>query len=94
MTAKQIAGYLKARRAQSRDAMRGDSFGGITFNDGYNVPTFGITKADYHAIDRAMHDEYGMAQPSNLTSADVKKALKNQIARRLPGTLLWVSPIL
>ena len=85
MTPKQIAGYLKARRAQSRDSLRGDSFGGIGFNDGYNVPTFGITKAAYDAINRAMHDEYGMAEPSNLTSADVKKALKNHLERG--GTL-------
>ena len=81
MTPKQIAGYLKVRRARSKDAMRGDPLGGITFNDGYNVPTFGITKAAYDAISRAMHDEYGMAEPSNLTSAHVKKALLNQEAR-------------
>lgn len=81
MTPKQIAGYLKVRRARSRDALRGDPLGGITFNDGYNVPTFGITKAAYDAISRAMHDEYGMAEPSHLTAAHVKEALRNQEAR-------------
>jgi hypothetical protein len=77
MTAKQIAGYLKARRDQ-----RGSTFGGITFNDGYNVPTFGITQAQYSAINRAMHDEYGThGEPTNLTPAVVKKALKNHLER-------------
>lgn len=81
MTSKQIAGYLKARRDK-----RGSTFGGITFNDGYNVPTFGITKATYDAINRAMHDEYGThGEPSNLTPAVVKKALKNHLERG--GTL-------
>lgn len=72
MTAKQIAGYLKARRDQSKS-----TFGGISFNDGYNVPTYGITQADYYAIDRSMNDEYGMMASSNLTTAGVKKALGN-----------------
>lgn len=72
MTAKQIAGYLKARRDQ-----RGSTFGGITFNDGYNVPTFGITKAVHDAINRSMNDEYGMESSSHLTSAGVKKAIRN-----------------
>ena len=81
MTAKQIAGYLKARRDQ-----RGSTFGGITFNDGYNVPTFGITKAAYDAISRAMSAEYGaFGEPTNLTPAVVKKALKNHLERG--GTL-------
>lgn len=72
MTAKQIAGYLKARRDQQRS-----TFGGITFNDGYNVPTFGITQAQYYAIDRSMNDTYGMNASSNLTSVGVKKALQS-----------------
>ena len=72
MTAKQIAGYLKARRDQAKS-----TFGGISFNDGYNVPTYGITQADYYAIDRSMNDEYGMMASSNLTTAGVKKALRN-----------------
>ena len=77
MTAKEIAGYLKARSAKRRDVL-----GGITFNDGYNVPTFGITKATYDAINRAMTDEYGaFGEPTNLTPAVVKKALKNHLER-------------
>jgi hypothetical protein len=81
MTAKQIAGYLKARRDQ-----RGSTFGGITFNDGYNVPTFGITQAVYNEIHRAMHGEYGThGEPTNLTPAVVKKALKSNLERG--GTL-------
>ena len=71
-TPKQIAGYLKARRDQTRSTL-----GGISFNDGYNVPTYGITQADYYAIDRSMNDAYGMMTSSNLTSAGVKKALRD-----------------
>ena len=77
MTAKEIAGYLKARSAKRRDVL-----GGITFNDGYNVPNFGITKSAYDAINRAMTDEYGaFGEPTNLTPAVVKKALKNHLER-------------
>lgn len=81
MTAKQIAGYLKARRDQ-----RGSAFGGITFNDGYNVPTFGITQAQYYAIERSMNAEYGMEAGANLTSAGVKKALRNHPISAQGGT--------
>lgn len=81
MTAKQIAGYLKARRDQQRSTL-----GGITFNDGHNVPTFGITQAQYYAIDRSMNDEYGMNASSNLTSAGVKKALRNHPISERSGT--------
>ena len=80
MTAKQIAGYLKARRDKSKS-----TFGGISFNDGYNVPTYGITQADYYAIDRSMNDEYGMMASSNLTTAGVKTALRNHpISAKVP----------
>jgi hypothetical protein len=64
MTAKQIAGYLKARKAPD----------GISFNDGYNKATYGITKAEFDEINRAMHAEYGMFP--ELTAAGVRKALK------------------
>jgi hypothetical protein len=64
MTAKQIAGYLKAVRELL----------GISFNDGYNVPTYGITKAEYDAINRAMHDAYGLFPKR--TPAGVREALR------------------
>ncbi|HSX23310.1 MAG TPA: hypothetical protein VLE97_11105 [Gaiellaceae bacterium] len=64
MTAKQISGYLKAKKAPD----------GISFNDGYNKATYGITKADFDEINRAMHAEYGMFPV--LTPAGVKKALE------------------
>jgi hypothetical protein len=64
MTAKQIAGYLMAAREPL----------GISFNDAYNKPTYGITKAEFDAIDRAMHAEYGMFPVR--TVAGVRKALR------------------
>lgn len=69
MTAKQIAGYLKAAR---------EPFG-ISHNDAYNRPTYGITKAEYDAINRAMHAAYGMFQER--TPAGVRKALAQQSGR-------------
>jgi hypothetical protein len=64
MTAKQIAGYLKAAK---------EPFG-ISFNDAYNVPTYGITKAEYDAINRAMYEAYGLFPER--TPAGVKEALR------------------
>jgi len=64
MTAKQIAGYLKAKKAPD----------GISFNDGYNMATYGITMDEYRAIDRAMHDAYGLAPKR--TPAGVREALR------------------
>lgn len=64
MTAKQIAGYLKAKKAPD----------GISFNDGYNVATYGITMDEYRAIDRAMHDAYGLSPKR--TPAGVREALR------------------
>src|SRR5512143_2461352 len=66
MTAKQIAGYLKAAKERF----------GISHNDAYNKATYGITQAEYQAIDRAMHAAYGMFPER--TPAGVKKALAQQ----------------
>jgi hypothetical protein len=63
MTGKQIAGYLKAAKEPL----------GISFNDAYNKSTYGITKAEFDEINRAMHAEYGMFPER--TTAGVKKAL-------------------
>lgn len=70
MTAKQIAGYLKAAKAPD----------GISFNDGYNRSAYGITMDEYRAIDRAMHAAYGMFP--NRTPAGVRKALQQHGDRR------------
>ena len=67
---KQIAGYLKADRELL----------GISFNDSYNKATYGITKAEYDAIKRAMHDQYGMFPER--TPAGVRKALQSASAGR------------
>jgi hypothetical protein len=75
MTSKQIAGYLKAVREPL----------GISFNDGYNVPTYGITKAEYDAIDRAMHEAYGMAPER--TPAGVRRALERFPTKKSPAQL-------
>lgn len=66
MTTKQINGYLRAARM--------GWLNGITFNDGYNVPTFGITLVDYQTIDRAMRTTYG--SDPKLSPSGVRAALK------------------
>ena len=63
---KQIGGYLQAAR---------EPFG-ISFNDNYNKPTYGITQAEYGEIDRAMHAKYGMSPERTL--AGVRKALEGR----------------
>jgi hypothetical protein len=68
MTAKQIAGYLKAKKDYAL------SGGGVSFNDAYNKATYGITMDEYRAIDRAMHDAYGLAPKR--TPAGVREALR------------------
>lgn len=60
---KQIGGYLQAAR---------EPFG-ISENDHYNKATYGITKAEYGEINRAMHATYGMFPERTL--AGVRKAL-------------------
>lgn len=65
-TTKQITGFLKAHREPL----------GIGFNDNYNKATYGITRHEYGAINRAMNDEYGMFP--QLTPAGVRKALANR----------------
>lgn len=49
ITQKQLYGYRKARREW------------ISENDAYNVQHFGITKAQYNAIHRAVIDLVGIA---------------------------------
>ena len=48
-TRKQLGGYAKANRA-----------GGITINDAYNVPAFGITEAQYSTIRKIERETHGI----------------------------------
>lgn len=62
-SSRQIGGYLKAVREPL----------GISHNDNYNKATYGITKAEYDEINRAMHAKYGLFPER--TTAGVRKAL-------------------
>ena len=56
---------MKITQKQLNSAMRSYRMGldGIGFNDVWNKANFGITKAEYAAIMRAINDEYGMVTP-------------------------------
>ena len=68
-SAKQIGGYLQAEREPL----------GMSFNDNYNKTTYGLTKAEYDEISRAMHETYGMFPVR--TPAGVRKALAGGTSR-------------
>lgn len=73
ITPKQFAGYKKAERE-----------GGITFNDGYNVPTFGISQAVFNVISKCISTMAGASHSSNASLAEINKLLageKVQLAR-------------
>jgi hypothetical protein len=46
-------------------------------NDAYNVEHFGMSKARYDAILRAVNDAYGLQPVSCLTFKEVKGALRD-----------------
>jgi len=62
-TKKQIDGYFNANKD-----------GGTCFNDNYNVTTYGITSAEYHAMHSVLVDCFGLCMPN---AAEKRKALKN-----------------
>lgn len=55
-----------------RSDERKQVFGGITFNDDYNLATWGITRADYSAMRKCLVRRYGMELPSVAKASDFK----------------------
>ena len=56
---------MKITQKQLNSAMKSHRMGldGIGFNDAWNKMHFGITKAEYSAIMRAINEEYGLVTP-------------------------------
>jgi len=67
-TDKQIRGYLKCAADRS-------TFGLPTFNDAYNVATYGIDRATWYSISRAISDKIGFAGDKPRTVAAVRACL-------------------
>lgn len=63
ITAKQHGGYAKAYRE------------GITVNDGYNVPTYGITSALYAVIGQCLREMTGSGHPHEASTAEINRYL-------------------
>ena len=40
--------------------MRKNQLGGVCFNDGYNMQTFGITRTEFIEMQKRAEDAYGM----------------------------------
>lgn len=73
ITPRQFAGYKKAEKN-----------GGISFNDGYNVSTFGISQAVFNVIRKCIETMTGSGHSSGASLAEVNKLLageKVQLAR-------------
>lgn len=67
-TTRHFQAYLRLRHAPVMS--------GITVNDAYNVPTFGIDKATYDRIHAAVSDKFGlMASGEPLTVTDLRKLI-------------------
>ena len=72
-THKQITGYLKAKQRRSSIG------GGTTCNDNYNKEMFGITDAEYQAMNRRINDAFGLIPP---TTAHLKRSLQGEYVTR------------
>lgn len=55
ITAKMIQGYYKARNACK-------IVGGITHNDSYNIPNYGITQAQYYIVHKRVVEVFGICE--------------------------------
>ena len=70
---------MKISQKQLNSAMSSFRRGidGIGFNDAWNKANFGLTRAEFSAIMRAVNDEYGMAVPYKHSLARINARLAN-----------------